>query len=86
MDNNPWLDKNLMAKIISFAELVKKYWVTYNTAIKYCFYCHTQTGIVEFGRTEEGLYSISLPERYKDEVQTRNNKGKIGHSHVTMVA
>ena len=59
--------------------------MTYDTDIKDIFYCHTQSGIVEFGRTEEGLYIISLPEGYKDEVQTQNNN-EIGHSHITTVA
>ena len=84
MDNDPWLDVDLMADIISFAELVQQYRVTYNTDIKDSFYCHTQSGIVKFERTEEGLYSISLPAGYKDEVQTQNNN-KTGYSHVTTV-
>ena len=33
-----------------------------------------------FQRTEEGLYSISLPEGYKEEVVNQNNRK--GHSHV----
>ena len=62
MDNNPWLDENSMANIISFGELVKQYRVMYDSTVEDCFFCHTQTGVVQFGRTEEGLYSISLPE------------------------
>ena len=62
MDDKPWLDENLMANIISFSELVKQYRVTYDTEQKDCFYCHTDDGIVEFERTEEGFYCISLPE------------------------
>jgi hypothetical protein len=77
MDNNPWLDENSMANIISFTELVKQYRVTYNTEIKDSFYCHTQTGIVEFGRTEEGLYNISLPDGYKSDVLIENKKVRL---------
>jgi hypothetical protein len=42
--------------------------------------------VVEFGRTEEGLYSISLPEGYKSEVIQENKKNKTGYSGVTTVA
>ena len=62
--------------------MVQQYRVTYDTKVKDSFYCHTQSGIVEFKRTEEGLYSISLPEGYRSEVQAQNK----GHSHVTTVA
>ena len=55
MDNDPWLDENSMANIISFGELTKQYQITYDSQITDCFFCHTQTGIVEFQRTEEGL-------------------------------
>ena len=69
MDNNPWLDENSMANILSFGELAKQYRITYDSEIADCFYCHTQTGIVEFHRTVEGLYSISLPNGYKKDVK-----------------
>ena len=88
MDNNPWLDENSMTNILSFGELANQYRITYDSEIAYCFYCHTQTGIVEFRRTEEGLYSILLPEGYKDEVRKYNNNipGEMGHSHVATTA
>ena len=88
MDNNLWLDENSMANIISFGELANQYRITYDSEITDCFYCHTQTGIVEFRRTEEGLYSILLPEGYKDEVKNYDNKktGEVGYLHVTTTA
>ena len=85
MNIDPWLDENSMANIISFGKITEHYRITYDSEIEDCFFCHTQTKIVEFKRTHEGLHCISLPDEYKDEVKTQNNKTK-GHSHVAMVA
>ena len=73
-----------MANILSFRELANQGRIMYDSVIADCFYCHTQTGIVEFRRNKEGLYSISLPEGFKDEVRKYKNKvpGEMGHSHV----
>ena len=73
MDNNPWLDENLMANILRFGELANQYRITYDSEKTDCFYCYTQTGIIEFRKTKEGLYSTSLPEGYKDEVREYDN-------------
>ena len=84
MNDKPWLDENSMANIISFLELVKQYRVTYDTEQKDCFYCHTEDGIVEFERTEEGLYCVSLPEGYKEQVR-QNDVLTTKHSYVSSV-
>ena len=76
-----------MANVIGFGELVEQCCMTHDTEVKDCFYCHTQTGIVELKRTEEGLHSTSPPDGCKDEVQQHDNENKqIGHSHASTVA
>ena len=69
-----------MANILSFGELSKQYRITYDSKLADCFYCHTQTEVVEFHRTLESLYSMSLPSGYKKEVREYDN---MGHSQVT---
>ena len=72
-----------MANIIGFEEPVKQCRVTCDTDTEDCFCCHTQTGTVEFGRTEEGLCSMSLPEGCEDEVQhhDKEHDAKSEHGH-----
>ena len=62
MNSDQWLGESSMANIISFGELMEQYRITYDSKVKDCFFCHTDKGIVEFKRTVEGLYCISLPE------------------------
>jgi hypothetical protein len=58
MKCDPWLDKDSMANIISFAELKDQYRITYDSKKADSFFCHMNDGIVEFGRTKEGLYTV----------------------------
>ena len=75
MKNDPWLDEELMVNILSFCELTEQYRITYDSNKADCFYCHTETRIVEFQRTKQGLYSVPIPDGYKEEVMKKNSEG-----------
>ena len=86
MKTDPWLDKELMANIVSFAELKEQYRVTYDLAHADSFFCHTDTGIIELDRTKEGLYTITLSDIYKKAVAERNGVPELkGESLVNTV-
>ena len=65
---DPWLDDKSMANIVSFAELKEQCRITHDSDHTDSFFCHTNTGIIEFDRTEEGLCTVTLSKEYKDAV------------------
>ena len=52
MKTDPWLDKESMANIVSFAELKDQYRVTFDSKKADSFFCYTDIGIVEYDRTK----------------------------------
>jgi hypothetical protein len=86
MDKDPWLDKDSLANIISFAEMKEQYRITYDSAKTDSFLCHTGNGIVKFDRTTEGLYTATLSDVYKQAVAERNGVPRLkGESLVNTV-
>jgi hypothetical protein len=86
MKCDPWLDKDSMANIISFAELKDQYRITYDSKKADSFFCHMDDGIVEFGRTKEGLYTVRLSEIYKKAVAEKNGSTVLkGESLISSV-
>ena len=69
MKNDLLLDEESIANIISFSELIKEHRVTYNSSVLDSCHCHSNTRIVEFKRSDEGLYSVELPKGYREAVK-----------------
>lgn len=59
-----WYDPGLMANIFGFAHMVDKYRVTYDSAKEDAFIVHSDTGVVKFSRTPEGLYAYKPSDGY----------------------
>ena len=77
-----------MANIISFTKLKQQYRGTYDSDKADIFYCHTESGVAEFSRTKEGLYTVSLSNEYKNAVKENDEPVPelIGESLVNTVA
>ena len=67
-----WYDPNAVANIISFAELVKKYRITYDSYDKDAFTVHVKGRPVKFRKTLSGLYGIVVEPEYKAKVELLN--------------
>ena len=74
-----------MANVMSYANMAKQYRTTYDNSIEDTFLVHTDNGIIQFKKNNEGLYIYKLPEGYKAAVKKHNNKRKEC-SHMTTLA
>ena len=70
MEQPVWYDKKSMANVLSFAQLLKQYHITYNNKVKDAFIVTTDMGQVKFPQSTEGLYSYRFSKGYKEKVKT----------------
>ena len=69
-----WFDSTQMANIFGFSHMADKYRIQYdNTNGDDTFKVHTETGIVQFKRTNEGLYAYKPTENYLEQVAETKN-------------
>ena len=60
-----WFDENAIANIFSFASLVKKYRVTYDSAVEDAFIVHMKSHVIKFTGNKDGLYQYKVTLRFK---------------------
>ena len=73
-------DKGIM-NILSLADLVKKYRVTYDSHQDYFFTVHTNRGIIKFSRNKQGQY-VFKPTYTTKKIKCCHNSGiKYGGIH-----
>ena len=68
-----WFDKEAIANIFGFADLAKKYRITYDSQEEDAFVVHTNEGKIKFTKTPEGLYAYKLTGKYKRHLKTEQN-------------
>ena len=68
-----WYDEGAVANIFSFAELVDKHRITFDSSVENAFLVHQPDKIVKFERTPEGLYTYRVDKDYKKSLK---EKGK----------
>ena len=66
-----WYNTNSVANIISFADLQKRYRITYDSTVEDAFVVHTPDKPLKFRQLANGLYSYNP----KKQNQNRNPKG-----------
>jgi hypothetical protein len=54
-----WYNKNSVANIFSFADMRKKYRITYNSEVENAFIVHTPDRPLKFKQLPNGLYSLN---------------------------
>ena len=72
-----WYDQDAITNIFGFADLVKKYRITYDSDKEDTFLVHMPNKTIKFERSPEGLYQYKMPEEYK-----RTLKKCEGQSHL----
>ena len=68
-----WLDEDSIMNILSLAELIKDYRVTFNSKNENAFVIHVGKEKIKFACSEEGLYYYKLPENFikqRDKVES----------------
>jgi hypothetical protein len=70
---NVWYNKDSVANIFSFTEMLKRYCIKYDSEIEDVFLVHTPEQEVKFKPLANGLYSLNL----KKETQYQTHKGKF---------
>ena len=73
-----WYDEGAIANIFSFAELVDKHRITFDSSVENAFLVHQPDKIVKFECTPEGLYTCRVDKDYKKSLTEK------GNSHLVM--
>ena len=68
-----WYDEGAIANIFSFAELVDKHRITFDSSVENAFLVHQPDKIVKFERTPEGLYTYRVDKDYKKSLMEKGN-------------
>ena len=71
-------DEGAIANIFSFAELVDKHRITFDSSMENAFLVHQPDKIVKFKHTPEGLYTYRVDKDYKKSLTEK------GNSHLVM--
>ena len=66
-----WYDEGAIANIFSFAELVDKHRITFDSSVENAFLVHQPDKIVKFERTPEGLYTYRVDKDYKKSLKEK---------------
>ena len=80
-----WYDPDMMTNILGFGHMADKYRVQYDSAKEDAILVHTETGIIKFKRTDEGLYAYKPSEKYKKLVAKSKNPIVKAQHHVSTV-
>ena len=80
-----WYDPDMMTNILGFGHMADKYRVQYDSAKEDAILVHTETGIIKFKRTDEGLYAYKPSENYKKLVAKSKNPIVKAQHHVSTV-
>ena len=75
-----------MANVISFKNLTDQYYVEYKNRKEDCFLVETESRIVRFERTGEGLYGFKFDNNYLETVVEENEEPSREISGVTTLA
>ena len=65
--------KGAIVNIFSFAELVDKHRITFNSSVENAFLVHQPDKIVKFERTPEGLYMYRVDKDHKKSLTEKGN-------------
>ena len=68
-----WYDEGAIANIFSFAELVDKHRITFDSSVENAFLVHQPDKIVKFECTPEGLYTYRVDKDYKKSLTEKGN-------------
>ena len=68
-----WYDEGAIVNIFSFAELVDKHQITFDSSMENAFLVHQPDKIVKFERTPEGLYTYRVDKDYKKSLTEKGN-------------
>ncbi len=60
-----WYDPDMLTNIFSFSKMADKHRVVYDSAKEDAILVHTDTGVIKFKRTPEGLYAYKPSDNYK---------------------
>ena len=68
-----WYNEGAIANIFSFAELVDKHRITFDSSVENAFLVHQPDKIVKFEHTPEGLYMYRVDKDYKKSLTEKGN-------------
>ena len=75
-----WFDKEAIANIFGFADLVEKHRITYDSDQEDAFLVHMPNKIIKFKQNGEGLYQYKTTPKYKQDLV--KTMARTGESHV----
>ena len=64
-----WFDREAIANIFGFKDLVKLHRITYDSEKEDAFLVHTPNGIIKFKGTPEGLYQYHVSQKYRSDLK-----------------
>ena len=66
VDADPWHDEESLANAMRFGELAKESRTTCDSMVSDSFHQHSEIGLVEFKKSEEGLCAFTVPKVHKE--------------------
>ena len=72
-----WYDEGAIANIFSFAELVEKHQITFDSSVENAFLVHQPDKIVKFEHTPEGLYTFRVDKDYKTPLKGKGSSNLV---------
>ena len=73
---NVWCDQDVIANTLSFANMKKKYWITYDSDKEDAFKVHMNGKILEFKETPQGLHCCSISKDYLEKIKKAKQKNQ----------